>query len=137
MTGPATSPEIRVTAYVFERVFGSAPATVLRAPAALALLDGLSVALPWGAVVAAGRTGDGSTALYSMNHHTDRVTTPSDAPHWGREPIAALRAHSDPVPGVRLLVNRELPAETGLLTGAETYHATALALRRLHGPPAT
>ncbi|MFD0688992.1 hypothetical protein [Actinomadura fibrosa] len=136
----ATAPELRITAYFYERIYGTAPATVRRAQAALPLLDGLTVALPWGAVVAAGPTGDRSVALYSMNHHADRFTAPTgsltDAPRWAGEAVTALRAHSAPVPGTNLLLNRELPAETGLLTGTETITATSLALRDLHGPPA-
>lgn len=145
MIGLATAPDMRLTAYVFERVFGTAAAAVKRAPAVLHLLDGLAVALPWGAVVAGGRTEDGTVDLYSMNHHTDRFTaspngralSPADAPHWAAEPVTALNAHSSPVPGTRLVVNRELPAEMGLFTGTETVRATTLVLEKLHGPSAT
>ncbi|QXJ20722.1 hypothetical protein AGRA3207_001485 [Actinomadura graeca] len=132
--GPAADPVVRIAAYTFERVFGGAPAAVRHVPARLPLLDGLAVPLPWGAVAAAGRTGDGSVTLFSMNHY--RTATLTEAPPWAREPVAVLEAYSDPVPGTRLLVRREIPEKLGLLTGAETAEATARVLRALHGPPA-
>ncbi|MEU9020012.1 hypothetical protein [Actinomadura sp. NPDC048394] len=135
MIGLATSPEIRMTAYVFERVHGSPPATIHRALIGLPLLDGLTIALPWGTIAAAGLSAGHS--LYSVNHHTDGVASLSGpVPHWARESAAVLNSHADPAPGTHLVINREIPAETGLLTGAETAAATFLALRALHGPPA-
>ncbi|MFB4303355.1 hypothetical protein [Actinomadura sp. NTSP31] len=135
VSGIATSLDVRMTAYDFERVHGRPPAAVHRAPIGLPLLDGLTIALPWGVTVAA--SADGTTSLYSVNHQTDGVTSATGpVPHWAREAVAVLNAHADPAPGARLVINRELPAETGLLTGAETAAATYLALRALHGPPA-
>ncbi|MWA00058.1 hypothetical protein F8568_006650 [Actinomadura sp. LD22] len=135
MIGPTTSPEIRMTAYVFERVHGSPPTAIHRALIGLPLLDGLTIAVPWGAIVAAGPSSGHS--LYSVNHHTDGAASlTGPVPHWAREPAAVLNSHADPAPGTHLVINRELPAETGLLTGAETAAATFLALRALHGPPA-
>ncbi|MBD2895894.1 hypothetical protein amrb99_48360 [Actinomadura sp. RB99] len=135
MIGVATSPEIRMTAYVYERVHGSPPAAMHRAPIGLPLLDGLTIALPWGTIVAAGPSA--APSLYSVNHHTDGVASLyGPVPHWARESAAVLNSHADPAPGTRLVINREIPAETGLLTGAETAAATFLALRALHGPPA-
>ncbi|WP_173095377.1 hypothetical protein [Actinomadura verrucosospora] len=124
-----------MTAYVFERVHGSPPAAIHRALIGLPLLDGLTIALPWGAIVAAGPSAVPS--LYSVNHHTDGAAPPcGPVPHWARESVAVLNSHADPAPGTRLVINREIPAETGLLTGAETAAATFLALRALHGLPA-
>ncbi|WP_067458418.1 hypothetical protein [Actinomadura macra] len=132
--GVAAAPEIRLAAYNFERVFGSAPTAVLRVPASLPLLDGLAVPVPWGAVVAASRTGDGSVSLFSVNQH--RTATVAEGPAWAGEAIAVLRAHSDPVPGTRLLLERELPEALGLFTGNEMINATARVLRAVHGPAA-
>ncbi|WP_433473267.1 hypothetical protein ACQPZP_31100 [Spirillospora sp. CA-142024] len=134
MTGLAAAPEVRLTAYIFEQVHGAPPETIRHVRGALPLLDGLDVPLPWGVVVAASRSAGGATSLYSMNHHTEGAVAPSRAGAWARECDEILRARA--APGTRLVVNRELPAVTGLLTGAETRHATALALRDLHGGPA-
>ncbi|MDL4816016.1 hypothetical protein [Actinomadura opuntiae] len=135
LSGIATSLDVRMTAYDFERVHGRPPEAIHRAPIALPLLDGLTIALPWGVTVAAGL--DGTASLYSVNHQTDGVASASGpVPPWAREAVAVLNAHADPAPGTRLVINRELPAETGLLTGAETAAAAFLALRALHGPPA-
>ncbi|MUN36031.1 hypothetical protein [Actinomadura litoris] len=138
MTGPAAPPDLWVVGYVFEQVFGRAPETVQRVPATLALLDGWTVTLPWGAVAAAHRTDDGSVSLYSMNHY--RMAPVSDMPEWAAEASAALAAFATPAPGTRLLLNRELPAALGLLNGDETVQATTRALNDLHGrtnPPLT
>ncbi|RFU40995.1 hypothetical protein DZF91_14160, partial [Actinomadura logoneensis] len=95
----------------------------------------LAVALAWGAVVAVGPHPDGGVDLFSMNHHTDRCTSLDAAPDWAAGAVEALRAHADPPPAVRMVVDCELPAETGLLSGAETVCAAAMALGDLHGPP--
>ncbi|MCP2335779.1 hypothetical protein [Actinomadura rupiterrae] len=201
--GLADDPEIRITAHIYERIFGDPPTTLRRAPGGLTLLGGaapgrglepdprpdprpdpklvpgpgreprpgpgreldprpgrkpgpgpgrkldpgpepsrergaepaLAVALAWGAIVAAGPHPDGGVDLYSMNRHTDRCTSLDDVPDWAAHPVEALRAHADPPPPVRMIVNRELPVETGLLSGAETVCAAAMALGDLHGPP--
>ncbi|MFG2003033.1 hypothetical protein ACGFNU_28125 [Spirillospora sp. NPDC048911] len=143
MTELAVEPEVRITAHIFERAYGSAPAGVWRAPGALTLLGGqpaLAVALPWGVIVALAATGDGSAAFYSMNHHTDAFSVghgrlPSalasgGVPEWARAAAEALIAYDGP--GTRVMVNRELPAQMGLLTGDETACAVELGLRELH-----
>lgn len=95
----------------------------------------LAVALAWGAVVAAGPNPDGGVDLYSMNRYTDRCTSLDDVPDWALGAAEALRAHADPPPPARMVVDSELPADTGLLSGAETVCAAAMALGDLHGPP--
>ncbi|WUI01968.1 hypothetical protein OHR68_09200 [Spirillospora sp. NBC_00431] len=121
---------------LFERVYGAPPATTRYVRGSLPLLDGLDVPLPWGAAVAAARSGDGTTSLFSMNHHDHGVVTPSTAAAWADDCLKAVDAN--PAPGTNLLVNRELPAEMGLLTGAETTEATTRALRDVHDAvPAT
>lgn len=127
----ATAPEVRLTAHVFEQIYGTPPATSHHVRGALPLLDGLNVHLPWGVVVAACHSDDASTSLYSMNHHAQGVVASSTTAGWARDCLTAWNACANP--GTRLLVNRELPVRTGLLTGAETVHATALALWDLHG----
>ncbi|MFI0371032.1 hypothetical protein ACH35V_24450 [Actinomadura sp. 1N219] len=112
---------------LFERVFGKPPATTRYVLGTLPLLDGLDVPLPWGSAVAAGRSDDGTTSLFSMNHHDHGVVTPSTAPDWARDSLKAMTAP----PGIHLVVNRELPADMGLLTGAETTDATTRALQDL------
>ncbi|MQY08225.1 GHMP family kinase ATP-binding protein [Actinomadura macrotermitis] len=140
---PAADPELRLTAYVFERAFGAAPVTVRRARGGLTLLSGpgasLAVALPWGATVAAGPGEDGTAELFSMNLHGEHFffneeTRPDDIPSWAEPAVTALRARSGPIPGVRLVTNGELPAETGLLSGGEMACAVGLALGDLYGP---
>ncbi|TDD74595.1 hypothetical protein E1293_29275 [Actinomadura darangshiensis] len=132
MTDQATAPEIRLTAHIFERTYGTPPATTRHFRGALPLLDGVDVPLPWGAAVAAARS-DGATSLYSMNHHSEGVVPASTTAAWARPCVEALHAYADPA--TRLVVNRELPAATGLFTGFETLHATALALQDLYGEP--
>ncbi|WP_205717916.1 hypothetical protein, partial [Actinomadura soli] len=114
---------------LFERVYGTPPATTRYVLGTLPLLDGLDVLLPWGAAVAAARSDDGTTSLFSMNHHDHGVVTPSTAGDWARDCMTAVTTSS--APGTNLVVNRELPAETGLLTGAETIDATTRALQDL------
>ena len=130
---PATTPEARLTAHIFERVHGSPPAATRHVRGALPLLDGLHVPLPWGAVVSAGRAD--TTSLYSMNDHVQGAVPPARAGEWARDCVTALAACGDP--GTHLVVNRELPAATGLLTGTETARATTLALQDLHGTAPT
>ncbi|MBW8484781.1 hypothetical protein [Actinomadura parmotrematis] len=146
---PSEVPELRLTAHMYERVHGAAPAAVRRVHGGLTLLGGpgaaLALALPWGVVVAAGASPDGGAALYSMNRHTDAFAAghgglpaalaAGTVPPWAAPAVAALLAHADPAPGARLVVNRELPAEMALLTGAETACAVSLVLGDLHGPP--
>ncbi|SEG12921.1 hypothetical protein SAMN04489712_103321 [Thermomonospora echinospora] len=130
-------PDIRLTAYVFSRVYGDLPQGAWRAPGTLTLLGGpeaaLTVALPWGAVVAAAPCADGSE-LYSLNHHEGPLA-PSPGmrpPPWALPCVRALES----VPagaGLRVAVNRLLPDQMGLLSGAETFSAVSLALRDLRG----
>jgi hypothetical protein len=141
----AVDPEVRVTAHVFERAYGTAPAGAWRAPGGMVLLHGtpsLGVALPWGVIIAAGVT-DGSTELYSMNHHADRFSigrgrlptalASGAVPAWAVPTVEALIAQG--APGVRLVVNCELPAATELLTGAETACVVSMVLETLCGRP--
>ncbi|MFI0485005.1 hypothetical protein ACH34T_30695, partial [Actinomadura sp. 9N215] len=116
---------------LFDRVYGTPPATTRYVRGSLPLLDGLDVPLPWGAVVAAARSDDGTTSLFSMNHHGHGVVRPPTAPDWARDCLKAVNAH--PTPGAHLMVNRELPTAMGLLTGAETTEATTQALQDLYG----
>ncbi|MFB4318050.1 hypothetical protein [Actinomadura sp. 21ATH] len=118
-----------MTAYVFERVFGTAPGAVRHVPGALTLLDGLTVGLPWGVVAAAG---PGPTAVHSMNHRTGRYTG-GPAPGWAEPAVAALRAHG--ARESRVAVHRELPFATGLSSGMETFSAVSRALQDLYGLP--
>jgi hypothetical protein len=122
-----------MTAYVYERVFGEPPRCARHVPGALTLLESpgraLTVGLPWGSIAA---LGPGPTDLYSMNHHGDRYTG-GPVPEWATHPVAALRAHD--ALQTRVVVQRELPAETGLSSGAETYCAVSRALYDLDGLP--
>lgn len=143
----AVDPEVRVTAHVYERAYGAAPTGAWRAPGGMVLLNGtrssLGVALPWGVIIAAGVTDDGSTELYSMNHHADRFSigrgrlptalASGAVPAWAVPTVEALIAQD--APGVRLVVNCELPAATELLTGAETACVVSMALETLCGKP--
>ncbi|KAB2346563.1 galactokinase family protein [Actinomadura rudentiformis] len=153
----AVDPEVRITAHVFERAYGSAPAGVWRAPGGLTLLGGdpaLAVALPWGVMVALGATDDGSAAFYSTSHHAEGFSAgcgelPSAlasgaVPEWALTAVNALIAHDQPgrtrpvtrASGMRVMINRELPDEMGLLTGAETACAIELGLRELYAAEA-
>jgi hypothetical protein len=131
---PVDDPDLRLTAYVFERVFGDAPCRLRHVPGALTLLgDGrgvaLTVGLPWGVIVA---LGEGPTDLYSMNHQSNRYAeTGGASPDWAAPALRALGTQE--VAGARMVVNRELPMETGLLNGGETYCAVSQALHDLYG----
>ncbi|MEU5882291.1 hypothetical protein [Spirillospora sp. NPDC047279] len=136
----AVDPEVRITAHVFERAYGHTPAGVWRAPGGLTLLGGgpeLAVALPWGVIAALGPAGDDGTAeFYSMSHHADRFSVgrgrlpaalaAGAVPEWALPAVNALITCDRPA--TRVMVNRELPAEMGLLTGAETACAVELGL---------
>ncbi|MFC9972961.1 hypothetical protein ACFVH6_18920 [Spirillospora sp. NPDC127200] len=144
---PAAAPEIRITAHVFEWVHRAPCAALRRALGGLTLLRGpesaLTVALPWGTVVAAGPGGDGTVGLHSMNRHADAFTADREGlaaapaagtvPSWAVPAVTALLAHPGPAAGVRMVVNQELPVGMGLLTGAETERAAALTLADLYG----
>ncbi|MFC0039739.1 hypothetical protein [Actinomadura rayongensis] len=147
---PVPPPEIRLTADLFGRVNGSAPQTVRHVRGGCTLLAGpdgaaLALALPWGAVVAAGRSRDGRVDLSSANRHTDRFTTGPDhlaatvaagaVPAWAVPAVAALTAHSVPPPAARIVLNRELPEALGLVDGGAARCAVSLALGDLYGPP--
>ncbi len=137
----SADPEVRLTAFMYARAYGRPPVGAWRAPGALMLLGdpaaALTVALPWGAIVAAEPVPERVLEAYSMNHHTEGFTVPlgelDGLPAWAGP--AAAAAGSAPG-GLRLVVNRELPDETGLLTGAETAVATSLAVAELYGRPA-
>ncbi|MFI0350517.1 hypothetical protein [Actinomadura sp. 9N407] len=127
----AADPDMRMTAYVYERVFGEAPGCVRHVPGALTLMEepALTIGLPWGVIAA---VGPGPTDVYSMNHHTDRYTG-GQPPKWAVPAVAALRAHD--ALETRVVVHRELPFETGLSNGAETSCAVSQAVRDLYGLP--
>jgi galactokinase len=143
----SADPEVRLTGFMYHRAYDAVPAGAWRAPGALMLLGGpssaLTVALPWGVIVAAEPLAEPVFAAYSMNHHTERFEESlaglrsADLPGWAA-PAARCVAAARPPGGLRLVINRELPDETGLLTGAETAVAVSLALADLYGvtPPA-
>jgi galactokinase len=132
--------EVRLTGFVYARAYQSAPAGAWRAPAGVVLLGGpgaaLTAALPWGVIVAAAPLPDRVLECYSMNHHTEGFRTPLSAldaaPSWAAPCVLAMITAGRPG-GLRVVINRELPAETGLLTGAEISCAVSLALRDLYG----
>jgi galactokinase len=139
----SADPEVRLTAFVFARAFGDPPVGAWRAPGALMLLGSttaaLTVALPWGAIVAIAPLPDARDLdAYSMNHHTQAFRTPIDdlderkVPGWAVPCVRVLRRAGCPG-GLRIVVNRELPDETGLLSGAETACALGLALGQAYG----
>lgn len=138
----SADPEVRLTGFIFAEVFESAPAGAWWAPGALTLLgsttDALTVALPWGVIVAVAPLAEPVLEAYSMNHYTEGFRTPlaklrPDAvPAWAA-PCARAMAVAGRPGGARVVVNRALPDQTGLLTGAETACAFALALRDLYG----
>lgn len=143
---PSADPEVRLTGFVFAKAYDAQPVGVWRAPGALMLLgsttNALTVAVPWGVLVAAAPLREPVFEAYSMNRHSEAfemplaVLHPAGVPHWATPCVWALLAAGRPG-GVQVVVNRELPDETGLLTGAETACAFALALRDLYGstPP--
>jgi galactokinase len=140
-TDLSADPEVRLTGFVYARAYGGPPAGAWRAPGALMLLGGpaaaLTVALPWGVIVAGERLPGRALEAYSMNHHTEGFTAPlgevGGLPAWAGPAAQAAAAAPG---GLRIVVNRELPDETGLLTGAETAVAISLALADLYGVPA-
>lgn len=76
----AAVPVLRLVRYAFEQFFGEEPATLWQAPGGLVLLDDgdarLSVAVRWGAVVAARPRRDDLIVLASMNSPGERIEIP-------------------------------------------------------------
>ncbi|WP_119731277.1 hypothetical protein [Thermomonospora amylolytica] len=128
-------PDVRWAAYVFDEMYAAAPQGAWFAPGMLRLLGGpdaaLMVGVPWGAVVAADLRGEGPAELYSLNDDHGPIPV-SVAPAWA-DPFREVLAEAGT--GLRAVVSRLLPAQTGLLSGAETATAFALALRDLRGVP--
>lgn len=130
-------PDVRWAAYVFDEMYAARPQGTWFAPGMLRLLGGpdaaLMVGVPWGAVVAADLRGEGPAELYSLNDDQGPLPV-TVAPAWA-EPFRELLAKDGTA--LRAVVSRLMPAQTGLLSGAETATAFALALRDLRGiPPA-
>jgi len=140
----SADPEVRLTAFMHHRAHDTNPAGAWRAPGALMLLGGpdaaLTVALPWGVIVTAEPLAEPVFAAYSMNHYSEGFEErledlqSAELPAWA-VPAARCVAAARPPGGLRLVINRELPAETGMLTGAETAVAVSLALADLYSVP--
>jgi galactokinase len=128
-------PDIRLTGYAYQEVFGQPPAVVWQVPGTVTLLASgplrLTVAARWGAIAAAGPQPGGLVELVRMERPGDRTRlAPAQAaagtgPAWAGTGLRAART------GAAVLVNTSPPPGSGLGTGAATEAAIGLALGEL------
>jgi galactokinase len=135
----------------FEKVFGSAPAGVWRAPGRVNLIgehtdynDGLvlPIALPRGITVAAAARPDGVLRVASGQQSSAPVEfdlaslAPGSVDDWAAYPAGAawvLREAGYDIGGADLLFDSDLPSGAGLSSSAALLCATAVALLDLRG----
>jgi len=127
--------ELRLMLHGYHEEFGRAPAGIWHAPGSVTLLANgqarLTVATPWGAIVAAGPRPGGVVELARMNRPGERVRltageAAADAgPSWAAAGLLSARA------GATLLINTDLPEGSGVGAAAATQAAIGLALRDL------
>jgi galactokinase len=130
------APELRLTFAGYYEEFGCPPAAVWRVPGIVTLLASgparLTVAVPWGAIAAAGPGEDGVLELIRMERPGERDRVPiADAdtdtaavrgPAWMGGGLAAARE------GTRLLVRSDLPDGVGAGAAAAVKAAIRLCL---------
>jgi galactokinase len=126
------APELRLASYTYREVFGHPAAGVWRVPGTVTLLaDGrrrLSVAVRWGAIIAAALRDDDIIEPLRMSRPDEqtRVTvakaTAGAGPAWAAEGLRSARA------GAALLVNTDLPDGSGAGAAQATQAAIRLAL---------
>ncbi|MEA2828540.1 MAG: galactokinase [Actinomycetota bacterium] len=139
-------PELRLTAYLYEQVFGHKATLVTSAPGALTLFGragdrfALAIPLKWGATVAAAPRDDDLVDLRSGSQAGKELTRPLDAlddlPRWAERPLAVVRsvAHAGhTLGGMSLLVGTALPEGAGMQSDVGLTSVVAAALTGLFG----
>ena len=139
-------PELRLTAYLYEQVFGHKPTLVTSAPGALTLFGAagdryaLAIPLKWGATVAAAPRDDDMVDLRSGSQAGKELTRPLSAlaelPHWAERPLAVVStvaAAGHTLGGMSLLVGTALPEGAGMQSDVGLTSVVAAALAGLFG----
>ncbi|MEA2974309.1 MAG: galactokinase [Actinomycetota bacterium] len=139
-------PELRLTAYLYEQVFGHKATLVTSAPGALTLFGqpgdryALAIPLKWGATVAAAPRDDDMVDLRSGSQAGKELTRPltelDDLPRWAQRPLAvvdsvARAGHA--LGGMSLLVGTALPEGAGMQSDVGLTSVVASALDGLFG----
>ena len=120
-------PELRLTAFLYEQVFGHKATLMTFGAGGLTLFgrleDRFALAMPvkWGATVAAATRSDGMIELRSGSQAGKELVRPVDSlddlPDWAACPLAvvsAARAAGHPLGGMSLLVGTALPEGAGM-----------------------
>ena len=139
-------PELRLTAYLYEQVFGHKATLVTSAPGALTLFgrpdDRFALAMPlkWGATVAAAPRDDDMVDLRSGSQAGKELTRPlgalDDLPPWAERPLAVVRSVAGAghaLGGMSLLVGTALPEGAGMQSDVGLTSVVASALTSLFG----
>jgi galactokinase len=154
------APAVRMALHGYQAEFGGLPGSVWRVPGTVTLLASgplrLTVAAPWSAVAAAGRTEDGVIELVLMERPGEHERVPAAAaaaghgPAWAGAGLALAgglasgggpaggRARPAGYAGTRLLVRSELPdgAGVGMSAAIETAIRLSLGNPAARGPEA-
>jgi galactokinase len=139
-------PEHRLTAFLFEQLFGSRATLFMAVPGGMTLFGhpgerlALAIPLKWGASAAASARDDGLVELRSVNHAGKELTLPlgtvDDGPGWAAHPlnvISAVIEAGHPLGGMSLLVGTALPEGAGMQADAGLASVIASALGGLFG----
>src|SRR5205085_6369836 len=139
-------PELRLTAYLYEQVFGHKPTLVTSAPGALTLFGqpgdrfALAIPLKWGATVAAAPRDDDVVDLRSGSQAGKELTRPvsalTDLPRWAARPLATVESVAQAghaLGGMSLLVGTALPEGAGMQSDVGLTSVVASALVGLFG----
>ncbi len=134
-------PELRLTAYLYEQVFGHKATLVTSAPGALTLFGvpgdrfALAIPLKWGATVAAAPRDDDLVDLRSGSQAGKELTCPlsalTDLPQWAVRPLATVRSVAEAghvLGGMSLLVGTALPEGAGMQSDVGLTSVVAAAL---------
>jgi galactokinase len=139
-------PELRLTPYIFDQLFGGEPSGIWRAPVGLTLAGGvtapssLAIPLMWGAIVAARRRDDAVIDLRSANFPAEICAGPPESldegPEWATPAlkiISALVDSDQAPPGTTLMVRSTLPNGFDLPSDSAVQAAVAAAFDELYG----
>ncbi len=139
-------PELRLTAFLYEQVFGHKATLLTFGAGGLTLFgrveDRFALAMPmkWGATVAGARRSDGMIELRSGSQAGKELLRPldelDDLPAWAACPLAvvsAARAAGHPLGGMSLLVGTALPEGAGMQSEIALTAVVAAALGELFG----
>ncbi len=144
-------PELRLTAFLYEQVFGHKATLMTFGAGGLTVFgeldDRFALAMPmkWGATVAAATRSDGRIELRSGSQAGKELIRPldeldDDLPAWAACPLAvvsAARAAGHPLGGMSLLVGTALPEGAGMQSEIALAAVVASALAQLFGAELT